>query len=127
MRGSPRESLRFCGRTFHAQELEWVVNNSRFLLLPWVRRRNLGSWVLGRVARQLPADWQSRYGYRPVLMESFVEEERFAGTCYQAANWLCLGKTQGRGKLEKNHASILPIKRILVRPLRSDFRDLLCP
>jgi len=109
------------------QRLEWVVNNSRFLLLPWVRRRNLGSWVLGRVARQLPPDWQSRYGYRPVLMESFVEEERFAGTCYQAANWLCLGKTQGRGKLEKNHASILPIKRIFVRPLRSDFRDLLCP
>jgi len=108
------------------QRLEWVINNSRFLLLPWVECRNLGSWVLGRVARQLPSDWQSRYGYRPVLLESFVEEARFRGTCYQAANWLCLGQTRGRGKLEKTHAAVLPIKRVFVRPLRPDFRDLLC-
>jgi Druantia protein DruA len=106
--------------------LEWVVNNSRFLLLPWVQGRNLASWILGRVAGQLPQDWQHRYGYRPVLIESFVEEERFAGTCYQAANWLGLGQTKGRGKLEKGHSPIVPIKRIFVRPLRSDFRDLLC-
>ena len=108
------------------QRLEWVVNNSRFLLLPWVECRNWGSWVLGRVARQLPSDWQSRYGYRPVLIESFVEEARFRGTCYQAANWLDLGQTLGRGKREKTHAAVLPIKRLLVRPLRPDFRDLLC-
>jgi hypothetical protein len=108
------------------QRLEWIVNNSRFLLLPWVQCPNLGSWVLGQMARQLPPDWQSRYGYRPVLLESFVEAERFQGTCYQAANWQCLGHTLGRGKLEKNHAPVLPIKRVLVRPLRPDFRDLLC-
>ena len=108
------------------QRLEWVVNNSRFLLLPWVQCHNLGSWVLGRVGRQLPQDWQNRYGYEPVLLESFVETQRFAGTCYRAANWLCLGQTLGRGKLEKSHASVLPIKDLFVRPLRSDFRDLLC-
>jgi Domain of unknown function (DUF4338) len=108
------------------RRLEWIVNNSRFLLLPWVQCRNLGSWILGRVARQLPHDWQKRYGYRPVLLESFVEDERFGGTCYQAANWLCLGQTKGRGKLEKGHDPIVPIKNIFVHPLRADFRDLLC-
>jgi hypothetical protein len=108
------------------RRLEWIINNSRFLLLPWVQSRNLSSSVLGRVARQLPQDWQHRYGYRPVLIESLVENERFAGTSYQAANWLCLGQTTGRGKLEKSHSQTVPIKRILVRQLRSDFRDLLC-
>lgn len=106
--------------------LEGVVNNSRFLLLPWVQGRHLGSWALGQIARQLPQDWQNRYGYRPVLLETFVEQERFEGTCYQAANWLCLGQTQGRGKLEKRHSAVLPIKRIFVRPLRPDFRNVLC-
>jgi Domain of unknown function (DUF4338) len=107
------------------RRLEWIVNNSRFLLLPWVQSRNLGSSVLGRVARQLPQDWQHRYGYRPVLIESLVEDERFWGTCYQAANWLCLGQTTGRSKLEKSHSQIVPIKRIFVRQLSPDFRDLL--
>ena len=106
--------------------LEWIVNNSRFLLLPWVRCRPLASWVLGRVARQLPQDWQKRYGYRPVLFESFVEDGRFGGTCYQAANWVCLGQTLGRGKLDKTNRTVIPIKSIFVRPLRSDFRELLC-
>ena len=108
------------------KRLERIVNNSRFLLLPWVQCRNLGSWILGRVARQLPEDWQRRYEYRPVLLESLVEQDRFEGTCYQAANWLCLGQTLGRGKLEKGHGAVLPIKRIFVRPLHPDFRDLLC-
>jgi len=108
------------------QRLEWVVNNSRFVLVPWVRGPNLGSWVLGRLARQLPQDWYQRYGYAPVLLESFVDVERFEGTCYQAANWLCLGYTQGRGKLEKSGRSVLPRKRIFVRPLRADFRARLC-
>jgi len=109
------------------QRLPWIVNNSRFLLVPWVRGPNLGSWVLGRVARQLPQDWQHRYGYAPVLLESFVDVERFEGTCYQAANGLYLGLTQGRGKLEKSGRSVLPRKHIFVRPLRADFRAWLCP
>lgn len=108
------------------QRLEWVVNNSRFLILPWVRVPHLGSWVLGRLARQLPGDWRQCYGYEPVLLESFVEVNRFAGTCYQAANWEYLGVTQGRGKLEQTGQAVLPRKRIFVRPLRRDFRSLLC-
>lgn len=108
------------------RRLERIVSNSRFLLLPWVQCPHLASSVLGRVARQLPQDWQHRYGYRPVLIESFVEVQRFWGACYQAANWLCLGQTTGRGKLEKSHSQIVPIKRIFVRQLRPDFRDLLC-
>jgi hypothetical protein len=108
------------------QRLEWIVNNNRFLLLPWVQAGPLGSWALGRVARQLPADWQARYGYQPVLLESFVECGRFEGTCYRAANWLCLGQTLGRGKLEKGHNPVLPLKRIFVRPLHPQFRALLC-
>ena len=108
------------------QRLEGIVNNSRFLLLPWVQCRNLASWILGQLARQLPQDWQARYGYRPVLLESFVEQDRFSGAAYQAANWLCLGQTKGRGKLEKNHCPVLPIKRIFVYPLHPKFRDWLC-
>jgi len=108
------------------RRLEWIVSNSRFLLLPWVQGRDLGSWILRQVARQLPQDWESRYGYRPVLIESFVEEDRFGGTSYQAANWLCLGQTKGRGKLGKSPAPVVPIKHIFVCPLHADFRNLLC-
>ena len=107
--------------------LEWIVNNNRFLLLPWVQTGPLGSWALERVARQLPSDWQARYSYQPVLLESFVECDRFEGTCYRAANWLCLGQTVGRGKLEKGSSPVLPIKQIFVRPLQPDFRAVLCP
>ena len=74
--------------------LHLVVNNARFLLFPWVRSRNLASWVLSRCARRLPSEWQECYGYQPVLLETFVEKDRFAGTCYKAANWRYLGDTQ---------------------------------
>jgi Druantia protein DruA len=109
------------------QRLEWIANNNRFLLVPWVQGSQLGSWALGRVARQLPVDWKARYGYQPVLLESFVECDRFEGTCYRAAGWLCLGETLGRGKLEKAHSPVLPIKRIFARSLHPDFRAVLCP
>jgi len=76
-----------------------VVNNARFLILPWVRVAHLASKLLAMAARSLSAHWQGRYGYCPVLLETFVEAERFAGTCYRAASWTCVGQTQGRGKL----------------------------
>lgn len=79
----------------HAQRqnnLHLVVNNARFLILPWVQSKNLASKILGLTARQLPEDWQNRYGYRPLLLETFVEQGRFKGVCYQAANWLRWGK-----------------------------------
>ncbi len=106
--------------------LHLVVNNARFLLLPWVQSKNLASWVLSRCARRLPLDWQARYGYRPVLLETFVERERFRGTCYKASNWRYVGDTQGRGKLDRHHDARLPIKQIYVYPLVEDFRETLC-
>lgn len=108
------------------QGLHWIVNNNRFLILPWMGGANGASRILGRVARQLPADWEHRYGYRPLLLETFVEQKRFSGASYRAANWLGVGQTKGRGKLEKLHRRIVPIKRIFVYPLTANFRDLLC-
>ncbi len=73
-------------------------------------------------ARLLPAHWQRRYGYRPVLLETFVEAERFTGTCYRAANWTCVGQTQGRGKLGDHRLGQVPVKTVWVYPLAKDFR-----
>ena len=106
--------------------LHLLVNNARFLILPWVRSPNLASRLLAMAARQLTTDWQHRYGYRPVLLETFVETPRFRGTCYKAANWTYLGHTQGRGKLDVHHAATLPKKSIWVYPLAADFRKTLC-
>jgi hypothetical protein len=108
------------------RNLHSVVNNARFLILPWVRVKSLGSKLLAMAARRLPADWAARYRYRPVLLETFVEAERFAGTCYRAANWTCVGQTQGRGKLGDHRLGQVPIKTVWVYPLAKDFRGQLC-
>lgn len=108
------------------RNLHLVVNNARFLILPWIRCPNLASKSLALVARQLRRDWEARYSYRPVLLETFVEDGRFRGTCYKAANWLCLGKTQGRGKLDRYHHNAAPVKSVWIQPLVSDFRHQLC-
>jgi hypothetical protein len=106
--------------------LHLVVNNARYLILPWIRSPNLASRILSGVARQLPGDWESRYHYSPVLLETFVERERFQGTCYRAANWIHVGHTQGRGKLDRKYQRLLPVKEIFLYPLRRDFRRRLC-
>jgi len=103
--------------------LHLIVNNARFLLLPWIKSRNLASKILAMAAARLPDDWQKRYGYQPVLMETFVEKKLFAGTCYKAANWIYLGNTKGRGKLDVKHQNPLPIKAIFVYPLQANFRE----
>jgi hypothetical protein len=113
--------------TSRRANLHRVVNNNRFLIPPWVRAPNLASRLLSLVARRIAADWHSRYGYSPVLLETFVELERFTGTCYRAANWIEVGTTKGRGKLEKNHRQILPLKSVLVYPLQKNFRAILAP
>ena len=109
-----------------ARNLPFTVNNSRFLLLPWVRVQGLASKILGHSARQLPDDWERLYGYRPLLLESLVEEERFRGTCYRAANWIELGRTQGRGRMDRNHQASLHPKRIFVYPLCRNVQQRLC-
>jgi hypothetical protein len=119
---APRDQ--FIGWT--AQErvrnLHRVVNNARFLILPWITSRNLASRILGGAAKRLGQDWQDRYGYRPVLLETFVDRERFRGTCYRAANWTRVGSTQGRGKLDRRWQRPLPVKDIFLYPLDPHFR-----
>ncbi len=108
-----------------AQNLHLVVNNARFLILPWVNSRNLASRILALAAKRLPKDWRARYQYTPVLLETFVERQRFTGACYRAANWIHVGQTQGRGKLDRQHKNAAPIKDIYLYPLHKHFRQTL--
>ncbi|MCP3881483.1 MAG: DUF4338 domain-containing protein, partial [Sulfitobacter sp.] len=98
------------------------LNNARFLIPPWIRVKALASKLLAMASRALPAHWEERYSYRPVLLETFVEAERFAGTCYRAANWTCVGQTRGRGKLGDHRLGQVPVKTVWVYPLTNDFR-----
>lgn len=107
------------------RNLQRVVNNARFLILPWIQSKNLASMLLAKAARVLPDHWQEVYGYRPVLLETFVEIPRFQGTCYKAANWHYLGQTQGRGKLGPAGKQSVPIKNLWVLPLDTRFREVL--
>jgi hypothetical protein len=99
-----------------------VLNNARFLLLPWVQVRNLASKVLALAAARIPQDVAARYGERVVLLETFVETPRHEGTCYRAANWQYVGETTGRGKCDRTHQAALPRKAVYVYPLAADFR-----
>lgn len=105
------------------RNLHLIVNNARFLVLPWVRSQNLASRVLSLVSKRIGTDWQQRYHYEPVLLETFVEKERFRGTCYAASNWTCVGETKGRGKMDRNNERLLPVKSVWLYPLRKDFRS----
>jgi hypothetical protein len=122
----PRD--RFIGWTpaVRRRNLQLLAYNSRFLILPWVRVRHLASHILGQMARRLSADWQAVYGHPIYYLETFVDRERFAGSCYRAANWCCLGQTTGRGIKDKAHKVTLSIKDVLGYPLRRDFRRCLC-
>jgi uncharacterized protein DUF4338 len=105
--------------------LNLVCGNARFLIRPDITVPNLASWLLGAITRRLPADWQARYGYAPVLAETFVETGRFAGTAYRAANWIHVGQTKGRGKLDQHHQHALPVKDIYLYPLNRRWRQVL--
>jgi hypothetical protein len=107
--------------TTRVRNLPHVINNSRFLLLPWVEVKNLASRVLSLAVRQVGADWQQRYGVRPFLAETFVDPARFAGTIYRAANWIKLGMTSGRGGRDPfNEREGMAPKMMFVYPLISD-------
>jgi hypothetical protein len=103
--------------------LGFIVNNARFLVLPWVRSKNLCSRILSVVSRRLPRDWEERYGYRPALLETFVDRARFTGTCYKAAGWTCVGETKGRGKLDVHTRYLSTVKTVWLKPLAGDFRQ----
>jgi hypothetical protein len=104
-----------------ARQLGQVVNNSRFLLLPWIRIQNLATATLGQALRRLPADWRARYGVAPLLVETVVDSARYAGGCYRAANWVEVGETAGRGRDDRRHHrhGARP-KRVFVYPLTRD-------
>ena len=107
--------------------LQSIVNNGRFLILPWVRVKGLASKILALSARRIPRDWEIRYGYRALLLETLVDAERFHGTCYRAANWINVGQTAGRGRMDHDHkAHGQPVKDIYVYPLARDARQRLC-
>ncbi len=108
------------------QNLPWVVNNERFLILPWVAIGSLASFLLSQAVRRLRHDWPSVYGHDLALVETFVERERFTGSAYAAANWICVGQTLGRGRNDRTHDQAAALKTIWLRPLRPDFRSCLC-
>ena len=106
-----------------SSNLYLILNNTRFLILPWVRIPYLASHLLSQNIKVLAPDWYRWYHYRPVLLETFVDGERFSGTSYRAANWLWVGRTQGRGKNDRDHQQNLPVKEVFLYPLRKEFRE----
>jgi hypothetical protein len=106
--------------------LTHVLCNSRFLIVPGIKVKYLASHILSKAVRQLPGDWKNRYGVEPVLLETFIDKTLFEGTCYQAANWLYIGETKGRGRNDRNNKKGKTIKKIYVYPLRKDWRRHIC-
>jgi hypothetical protein len=107
------------------RNVRFLAYNSRFLILPWVTVEHLASHILGRMASRISADWQRIYGHPIYFLETFVDPERFRGTCYRAANWVVLGKTTGRGKQSNSYVPNRSIKEVLGYPLTKQFRELL--
>ena len=108
------------------RHLSLLANNDRFLILPWVKVEHLASHLLGKVLRRIQDDWQAKYHHPIYMLETFVERDRFKGTCYRAANWIHVGQTQGRGKLDVKSEYLLPVKDIWLYPLDKSFRQELC-
>lgn len=105
------------------RRLHLVTNNTRFLILPFVKVPHLASWILGQVLRRLSKDWERKYGHGIVVVETFVENDRFAGTSYKAANWIRLGATTGRSRQDRQHSLEVPVKDVYLYPLRHSYRE----
>ncbi len=123
---APRD--KFIGWTpdIRRKRLHLAAYNTRYLILPWVKVKHLASHILALAMRTISAEWQQAYNHPIYYLESFVDTERFAGTCYKAANWKCLGQTTGRGIKDKKHIVSLSRKDVLGYPLCKDFREKLC-
>jgi Druantia protein DruA len=111
------------GSAQRQQRLNGITNNTRFLILPFVRVPHLASWILGQTLRRLSRDWQQKYGHPVYLVETFVERDRFAGTSYKAANWIRLGSTTGRSRQDHSHTLRVPVKDVYVYPLHPRYRQ----
>jgi hypothetical protein len=123
---APRDRFIAWDDATRAKRLNSITNNTRFLILPWVRVPDLASHLLARTLRRLSADWQSKYGHPIHLVETFVDRARFKGTCYRAANWTCVGQTQGRSRQDRDRTLKVPIKDAYLYPLIPNFREELC-
>ena len=105
--------------------LNLIINNSRYLIFPWVHIRNLASKALSLAAKQIQGDWLREYCYAPVLLETFVDLEHFRGTCYKASNWTYLGETKGRGRMDRHTERAVSKKAIFMYSLQNDFKEVL--
>jgi len=123
---APRDACIGWSQTARQANLPLVVNHSRFLILPWVRVPNLASHILSRAARQLPRDWWAAYRAQPVLLETLVDGTRYHGGCYRAANWIEVGLTQGRGRMDRSRKAPGVRKHIFLFPLHRHWRERLC-
>ena len=108
------------------RNLHYVVNNTRFLVLPWVAVPHLASHLLSRIARRIQADWLAKYAHPLYCLETFVDRSRYRGVCYRAANWHRVGQSVGRGRNDRHHRLSVPAKDIYLHPLARDFRHRLC-
>jgi Domain of unknown function (DUF4338) len=122
---APRDSWIGWSDPARRANLPLLVNNARYLILPWVQVPHLASHILALVARQLPTDWQAAYAVRPLLLETLVDRP-YSGTCYRAANWIHVGQTQGRGRMDRTHQAHGTCKAILLYPLAAHSRQRLC-
>ena len=124
---APRDQWIGWSAAQRVQGLPFIANNSRFLVLPWVRVKCLASHILAHIASRIAADWQGRYGHPLHLLETFVQQDRFNGTCYQAANWIHVGRTTGRTRQDRHNRVNAPFKDIYLYPLTAHARRNLCP
>jgi len=122
----PRDAFIGWSDAQRQRQLRFLSNNTRFMILPWVEVRHLASHVLSLITRRLSGDWQEKYGHPIHLVETFVERDRFAGTCYRAAGWTRVGATTGRGRNAPGLAPRGPVKEIYLQALSADFRQWLC-
>ena len=119
---APRDTFIGWTRQLREKNLPLVVDNPRFLILPWIKIPNLGSHILAIIRRRLPDDWTERYNTTPVLIETFVETPRYTGAVYRASGWIHVGATQGRGRYDRDRQFDKPKKDVWLRPLRRDWK-----
>jgi len=122
---APRDSYIGWNQRARETNINLVTNNTRFLILPWVKVPHLASHILGRVIRRISSDWVAKYGHPVYLLETFVEKERFSGICYRAANWVLVGQTTGRSRNDRYSTLKVPVKEIYLYPLTTRFREVL--
>lgn len=123
---APRDQFIGWDNPTRKANLIYTTNNTRFLILPWVKIPHLASHILGLICHFIVLDWQKKYGHPVHLLETFVEKDRFKGTCYKAANWTYVGETTGRSRNDRYNQLRVPVKDIYLHPLGKDFREVLC-